>query len=186
MIWTTEWFQCPSAFLAHGFEHWSIQTNDLYIHACCFLARCLALLGYGNDWLVQCHDNVARWDIDQVMVLVPWSPSWTALYSRCTITSWYPPWYDLRCCHDVKTSRTNRLQSITYSHTFNAGTHSYHTSANTHTDNIIVLILYVDLRTPNQTGDILITSSRQVYRQATCQNSFSQPRKTHIYTHGYI
>ena len=28
-----------------------------------FLAWCLALIGYGKDWLVQCQDNMAEWDI---------------------------------------------------------------------------------------------------------------------------
>ena len=35
------------------FEHWSSKTNDLKIYTCCFLARCLALLGQGKDWLAQ-------------------------------------------------------------------------------------------------------------------------------------
>ena len=41
------------------------------IDTCRFLARCLALLGQGNDWLAQCHDSVTEWDV-QVMVLMAW------------------------------------------------------------------------------------------------------------------
>ena len=36
------------------------------IDTCCFLARVArrsALLGYGNDWLVQCQDTVTELDI---------------------------------------------------------------------------------------------------------------------------
>ena len=39
------------------------QTNAFKIDTCHFLASHLALLGYGKDWLAQCQDNVAEWDI---------------------------------------------------------------------------------------------------------------------------
>ena len=41
----------------------SSQANDLKIDASCFLVRRLTLLGWGNDWLGQCQDNLAGWDI---------------------------------------------------------------------------------------------------------------------------
>ena len=50
-------------FGPHGFEPRSIQPDDLNIDTCHFLARCLALLGQGKDWLAQCQDNVTEWDI---------------------------------------------------------------------------------------------------------------------------
>ena len=47
----------------HGFQPWSSLTNDVKIDICCFLAWCLALLGYGKDWLAQWQDNVTEKDI---------------------------------------------------------------------------------------------------------------------------
>ena len=44
-------------------EHWSSQSNDFKIDTCHFLARCMALLGEGKDWLVQFQDNVTEGDI---------------------------------------------------------------------------------------------------------------------------
>ena len=64
-----------------GFEPWSSQTNEFIIDTWCFLARCLALLVQGKNWLAQCQDNVTEWDGYQVMVLVTWSPSEAALLS---------------------------------------------------------------------------------------------------------
>ena len=66
----TQWFgdgQMSRAsvrrFTLYTFETWSIQTHDLNIDMCRFLARHSALLGYGKDWLAQCHENVTEWDI---------------------------------------------------------------------------------------------------------------------------
>ena len=33
------------------------------IDICYFLAWCLALIGYGKNWLVWCNNNVTEWDI---------------------------------------------------------------------------------------------------------------------------
>ena len=33
------------------------------VDTCHFLAWCLALIGYGKDWLAQCQDNGTEWDI---------------------------------------------------------------------------------------------------------------------------
>ena len=41
-----------------SFKPRSSQTNDFKIDTCRFLARHLALLGQGKDWLIQCQDNV--------------------------------------------------------------------------------------------------------------------------------
>ena len=38
------------------------------------VARCSSVLGYGMDWLAQCHDNVTEWGY-QVIVLAALSPS---------------------------------------------------------------------------------------------------------------
>ena len=37
--------------------------NDLKIGTCRLLARLSVILGWGNDWLAKCHDNVSEWDI---------------------------------------------------------------------------------------------------------------------------
>ena len=50
-------------FGPHALEHWSNQTNNFKMYACRFLARPLALLGYGKEWLAQFEDNVTEWDI---------------------------------------------------------------------------------------------------------------------------
>ena len=45
-----------------------VQTHDQVkpmtykIDTCHFLAMCLALLGYGKDWLAQYQDNDTEWD----------------------------------------------------------------------------------------------------------------------------
>ena len=49
-------------FEPRGFEPWSSQADDLKIDPCHFLARRLALLGYGKDWLAG-QDNVTECDI---------------------------------------------------------------------------------------------------------------------------
>ena len=45
----------------YGFEPWPSQINDFSIDTCRFLVWCLALLGYGEDWLDQCQDNMTEW-----------------------------------------------------------------------------------------------------------------------------
>ena len=47
------------------------------IDTCRSLARCLALLGSGKDWLAQCQDNVTEWT--EAIVLAGWFPSGAAL-----------------------------------------------------------------------------------------------------------
>ena len=44
-------------FGPHWFKPQSSGTNNLTIYTCHFLARRLALLGGGKDWLAQCPDN---------------------------------------------------------------------------------------------------------------------------------
>ena len=44
-------------------EPWSSQTSDLTIDTCHFLARRLALLRQGKDWLVNCQDNATVLDM---------------------------------------------------------------------------------------------------------------------------
>ena len=43
------------------FECQSRQINDFEnVYVCRYLSRCSALLDMGNDWLVQCQDNVTE------------------------------------------------------------------------------------------------------------------------------
>ena len=35
-----------------------VKPMNYAIDTCCFLARCSALLGSGEEWLAQCQDNV--------------------------------------------------------------------------------------------------------------------------------
>ena len=56
-------------------EHWSrvweivssssgrVKPMTYNIDTCCFLAKCSALLGQGQDWLAQCQDTVTEWGI---------------------------------------------------------------------------------------------------------------------------
>ena len=47
-------------------------------------------------------------------------------YWVCIATIWYPSWYDLRCCQDIKSQGPAN-------HTHTAHTHSAHTSTHKHT-----------------------------------------------------
>ena len=47
----------------HRFEPWSGQTDHFKIDTCHFLASRSALLGWVKDWLAQCQDSVAEWNI---------------------------------------------------------------------------------------------------------------------------
>ena len=46
------------------FESQLGQTNDLTMCAWHPIAWCLALIEEGKDWVAQCPDNVAEWDIE--------------------------------------------------------------------------------------------------------------------------
>ena len=50
------------------------------IYTCRFLAWCMAFIGHGNDWLVQCQDNVTEWAIE------PW---WMDIKRKQTRSSVY-------------------------------------------------------------------------------------------------
>ena len=45
-------------------NHCRVKPMIYQIETCRFLARCLASLGYDNDWLAQYKDNVTEWDGD--------------------------------------------------------------------------------------------------------------------------
>ena len=62
-IYMSGWFLEIGESKTDGFEPWSNETNEFKIDTYCFPARYSALLGYGQDWLVHCQDNVSEWDI---------------------------------------------------------------------------------------------------------------------------
>ena len=81
----------------------SSQTNDLTIDACHLLAWHLTLIGYGNDWLAECQDNVTEgMSCHGASSLISKWGSTIKLPCVHTVTGQYPSWYDLRCCIYLK------------------------------------------------------------------------------------
>ena len=60
--------------------HGRVKPMTYNIDTCCFLSRCLVLLGEGKDWFAQWQENVTE-RCQQVMMPVTWYPSEAALYS---------------------------------------------------------------------------------------------------------
>ena len=72
---------------------------------CRNLAWCLALLRYGEDWLVQCQVNVTEWEIGSWCW---WSPLLVEQHLSHH-EGQYWSWYNLWCCVDVKPKQPSQI-----------------------------------------------------------------------------
>ena len=60
--------------------------------------RLIAIAGHGVGGLVLQWGSTIKWPC------------------VCTVTSWYPSWYDLCCCQDIKQQQTNNRNSLIHPH----------------------------------------------------------------------
>ena len=92
--------------VAHGPRVWDwenpgrVKPMTSRIDTCHILARHLALLGSGKDWLAQSQDNVTEWNIKAWC----WWPSLPVGQhyknhneGALSQVGWYLSWYDRRC-----------------------------------------------------------------------------------------